>query len=150
MFDRFLRTPRLAVLAAAFAGAAVGACSDDEPTSSARDEAVARLASIPSGDQNADRATLEQVKQTVRDLARGGPCADGSCSVLPLGQKPCGGTAEYVAFCPTNTDVPRIEAAAREVERAERAYNERYNIAFSDCSVAALPACSAQSMGGAK
>ena len=150
MSNRFFRTPRLFVLAAAFAGAAVGACSDDAPTSSARDEAVARLASIPSGNQNADRATLEEVKQTVRDLARGGPCPDGTCAVMPLGQKACGGPGEYVAYCPTNTNVARIEAAAREVDRAEKAYNERYNITASDCSVAALPACSAQSVGGAK
>ena len=45
-------------------------------------------------------------------------------------------------------DPAPLRAAAAEVARAERAYNERYGIVASDCSVATLPACAARPLGG--
>jgi hypothetical protein len=139
MASRLFRTPRRVAFAAALAAAALGACSSSDPTASNRDPAVARLASIPSGNEAADRAALDEVMRRMRALANTDGCANGSCEVIGLGRKPCGGAWEYVAYCPTSTDAAQLRAAAAEVERAERAYNERYGIVASDCSVAPLP-----------
>ncbi len=145
---RFLKTPRLIALAALVAVGAAGCDSNDDPTASSRQAAVAALAGVPSGNANADRAALDQAYQALRTLAKNGPCADGTCEVIPVGEKPCGGTGEWLPYCPTNTDVVALKAAAAEVVRAERAYNERYGLVASDCSVARLPACTARSVGG--
>lgn len=130
---------RSVALAAAIAGPVLLGCSSTETTATARDAAVARLAGIPSGDRSADRAALDEAMRQMRALAHTEGCADGSCAVIGLGAKPCGGPWEYVAYCPTTTDVARLKAAADEVLRAERAYNERYGITASDCSVAPFP-----------
>jgi hypothetical protein len=136
---RRLRTFRTLAAAAALAATAVGACSAGEPTAAVRDAAVARLANIPTGDQAADRAALDEVMRRMRGLASTTGCADGSCEVIGLGRKPCGGPWEYVAYCPTTTDVVQLRAAANEVDRAERAFNERYGMTVSECSVAPYP-----------
>jgi hypothetical protein len=136
---RRLRTFRTLAVAGALAAAAAGACSSGEPTAVARDAAVARLASIPSGDQAADRAALDEVMRRMRSLATTTGCANGSCEVIGLGRKPCGGPWEFVAYCPTTTDVVQLRAAAAEVDRAERAFNERYGMMASDCGVAPYP-----------
>ena len=136
---RSLRMIHTLALGAALAATAVGACSAGEPTAAARDAAVARLANIPSGDQAADRAALDDVMRRMRALANTSGCADGTCAVIGLGRKPCGGPWEYVAYCPTTTDVAQLRAAAAEVDRAERAFNERYGTGVSDCSAAPYP-----------
>jgi hypothetical protein len=141
-FSRFRTTTRLA-LTALVAGAVAGpllGCSAGEPTASTRaSAAVARLANIPTGNQPSDRAALDDAMLRVRAIATTSGCGPGGCEVIGLGAKACGGPREYVAYCPTSTDVTQLKAAAAEVQRAERAYNERYNITVSDCSVAPLP-----------
>ena len=133
--------PTVSALAAAVIGlGAAGACSSGAPTANAPDATIARLDNFPSGNQSADRARLDSLKAVARATAKSGPCADGNCAAIGLGAKPCGGPWEYVTYCPTTTDGARLRAVADEVARAERLFNERYNIA-SDCSVAAEPAC---------
>ena len=141
MSSRCLTIPRALALAASLALSALGACSSGEPTSSTRDGTVVRLANIPSGDRAADRAALDDAIRRARALGTTNGCPGGVCEVVGLGQKPCGGPWEYVAYCPTTDDGARLRAAAAEVLRAERAYNERYGIASADCSVAPLPGC---------
>ena len=147
---RCLRTFRTLAVGAALAATAVGACSAGEPTAAARDAAVARLANIPTGDQAADRAALDDVMRRMRALANTSGCANGTCEVIGLGRKPCGGPWEYVAYCPATTDVVQLRAAAAEVDRAERAFNERYGIGVSECSVAPYPSgsCAARPAAG--
>jgi hypothetical protein len=145
---RFFRTPRLFALAALVAVGGAAGCGSDDPTSSSREAAVAALAGVPSGNATADRSAIDAAYRAVRELAKNGACANGTCEVIPVGEKPCGGAGEWVPYCPTTTDVPALKAAAAEVVRAERAYNERYGIVASDCSVAKLPACTALPAGG--
>ena len=137
---QLFRTSRRLAVAAALAGAALAGCTSAEPTSAARDATVARLANIPTGDVTADRSALDAAMRDVRALAKTDGCGPGGCQVIGIGRKPCGGPWELVSYCPTSTDVTRLRAAAAEVERAERAYNERYGIMASDCSVPSLPA----------
>jgi hypothetical protein len=145
-FQLFRSTRRAALAAfagAALAGGAMTGCSSSAPTATARTGEV-RLNNFPSGIRAADQATLDSLKAVARSLAKSGNCPDGSCGVVSLGAKPCGGTWDYVQYCPTTTDVPRLEAVANEVQRAEVLFNERYGLA-SDCMMAQLPACTAKS-----
>lgn len=120
-----------------FAALAVAACAG-APTS-ARPAGLRILDRLPTGDQSADRAALDSAYRVVRSLAAGGTCADGSCAALPVGAKACGGPSSYVSYCPTSPDAARLRAAADEVTRAERAFNERYGV-MSTCEVTAPPA----------
>jgi hypothetical protein len=145
-FELFRSTRRAALAAfagAALAGGALTACSSSAPTATARPGEV-RLNNFPSGVRVADQSTLDSLKAVARSLAKSANCPDGSCGVVSLGAKPCGGPWEYVQYCPTTTDVPRLEAVANEVQRAEVLFNERYGLA-SDCMMAQLPACTAKS-----
>jgi hypothetical protein len=128
------RTSALAVLTAAL----VAACSGS-PTGTAARSDLRVIDRVPSGNQAADRAALDSAYRAVRALAAPGPCANGACTALPLGAKPCGGPWAYVSYCPTSPDAERLRAMAAELARVERAYNERYSVA-STCDLAAEPA----------
>jgi hypothetical protein len=138
---RFRSAPLPAATLAAVAMLTLGgalACSSQTATSADRSALVARLAGIPSGNEASDRATLDEVRARARALASTTGCTTGTCEVLGLGQKPCGGPWEYVAYCPTTTDGTALRAAATELARVERAFNERYGV-VSDCSVTPYP-----------
>ena len=142
-FDSMRRAALAAVAGAALAGGAVTACSSSAPTATAQPGAV-RLNDFPSGNRTIDQSRLDSLKAVARSLAKSANCPDGSCGVVALGAKPCGGPWEYVQFCPTTTDVQRLEAVANEVQRAEVMFTERYGL-VSDCMMAQLPACTARS-----
>ena len=127
----------LAALAMLTLGGAL-ACSSQGATAVDRTALVARLAGIPSGNEAADRAALNEVRARARSLASISGCTAATCEVLGLGQKPCGGPWEYVAYCPTTTDGTALRAAAAELGRVERAFNERYGV-VSDCSMVPYP-----------
>jgi hypothetical protein len=128
------RTSVLAALTAALVVACAGS-----PTGTAARADLRVIDRVPSGNQAADRAALDSAYRAVRALAAPGPCADGNCTALPLGAKPCGGPWEYVSYCPTSSDAERLRGMAAELARVERAYNERYGVA-STCDVAVAPA----------
>lgn len=120
------------------AAALVAACSSP-PTSAGDVVAGLRLDRLPTGDQTADRAALDSAGRAIQALAGSGKCADGACAALAVGAKPCGGPWSYVSYCPTSPDAERLRTLAAELQRAERAYNERYSVA-STCDLATPPA----------
>jgi hypothetical protein len=128
------RTSALAALTAAL----VAACAGSPTGTTARSD-LRVIDRVPSGNQSADRAALDSAYRAIRTLAAPGSCADGACTALPLGAKPCGGPWAYVSYCPTSPDAERLRGMAAELARVERAYNERYGIA-STCDVTAAPA----------
>ena len=57
---------------------------------------------------------------------------------MPVGVKGCGGPRDFVVYCATATDTAALTRKLDELARAERAYNERYEIA-SDCALQVAP-----------
>lgn len=91
------------------------------------------------GDQEWDQAVLDQLGRDARSIANAEGCADvGSCRTAPLGVKACGGPREYVVYCVATTDTVALFRKLEELARAERAFNERYQIA-STCEFRVEP-----------
>lgn len=92
-----------------------------------------------TGDQEWDKAVIDQIERDARKLAIADGCTDaGACRVAAVGVKACGGPRHYVAYCATATDTAALFAKLEELARAERAYNTRYEI-MSTCEFREAP-----------
>lgn len=100
-----------------------------------------RLEPLPpaSPDAASSDAAVARLEREARALARTSGCsAAAGCRVAPLGARPCGGPRAYVAYCRATTDSARLFAKLAELERAERAANDRSG-AVSICSLVTEP-----------
>jgi hypothetical protein len=104
--------------------------------------------------QDVDQAALDRLTREVKALARADGCtAANQCRTLPIGARPCGGPEEFVVYCPRTTDVAALERKAAELERAQKAFNEKSGL-MSTCEMRMPPrvvhvggACRAANVG---
>lgn len=99
-----------------------------------------RLGQPLSGDLEADRAHLRRLEARAGALAGATGCALAAtaCTAAPVGAKACGGPRYHLPFCPLGTDLPALNATLADIERFERALNERYGLG-SDCAYESPP-----------
>jgi hypothetical protein len=88
---------------------------------------------------DAERAALERLRREARALVRADGCtAVAQCSVLPLGERACGGPEEYLVYCARTTDVPALRRKADAFTRAQRAYDAKHEV-ISTCEYRIAP-----------
>ncbi|MBS1153804.1 MAG: hypothetical protein H6Q89_5502 [Myxococcaceae bacterium] len=67
---------------------------------------------------------VDALKREARALCKPAGCTEvAQCKVLPLGSKPCGGPTEFLVCCAKSTDLPALEAKAKQASEAEQAKN---------------------------
>ena len=81
---------------------------------------------------------LSLLKAEIETLANASVCNEASeCKFIALGSKPCGGPWSYLIYT-TSIDVEKLEAAVKDYNQKEAAFNIKWGIA-SDCSFALQP-----------
>ena len=91
-----------------------------------------------------DTARLAQLERDARALVRSTECgAASSCRTAPLGWRACGGPRDYVVYCAATTDTVALLRKLDELERAEKAYNEREGM-VSTCEMRLPPSVGLQ------
>lgn len=83
-------------------------------------------------------AQLSLSKAEIEALANTSVCNETSeCKFIALGSKPCGGPWSYLVYT-TSIDVEQLEAAVKDYNQKEAAFNIKWGIA-SDCALALQP-----------
>jgi hypothetical protein len=100
----------------------------------------------PPATPDTETAAIERIKREAHAIARVGGCTAASeCKTIGIGVKACGGPEDYIVYCPKSTDVPALERKVAEVERAQKAYNEKHQM-MSTCEYRTPP--NTQLVGG--
>lgn len=127
------------VLLLALAGAACAFPGSKQADSTPADSPGVSVPVRPVGDQEWDKSIIDQLERDARKLANADGCRDaGSCRTAPVGVKACGGPRDYIVYCATATDSVALFRKLDELARAERAYNEKYDI-MSTCELRTPP-----------
>src|SRR5882672_7586613 len=85
---------------------------------------------VLTGDQKADWAQIVAIEDAAKALVKTDGCSSaGECRTAPVGSKACGGPRYYLVYCSRTTDSVALFKKLDAVTNAERAYNQRYNIA---------------------
>jgi hypothetical protein len=81
-------------------------------------------------DQQAiDWDAILKLEAEAKALVRASGCStDDQCRTAPVGSRGCGGPRYYLTYCARSTDSVALFRKLREVENAERAFNEKYKI----------------------
>jgi len=83
-----------------------------------------------TGDQKADWAQIVALEDQAKALVKANGCSSaGQCRTAPVGSRACGGPRYYMVYCSLTTDSAALFKRLDAVANAERAYNQRYNIA---------------------
>jgi hypothetical protein len=83
-----------------------------------------------TGDQKADWAQIVSLEDQAKALVRADGCSSAAqCRTAAVGSKACGGPRYYLVYCSKTTDSAALSRKLDAVASAERAYNQRYNIA---------------------
>ena len=127
---------RLAPLLAALL---LAACGGGGGVTTEPGDSQLRVAPGLSGTLEQDRAELQRLDAAAAALASAEGCSDAaSCATIAVGAKACGGPRHYLTYCRLTTDEDRLRRQVAEIERFERAMNERYGLA-STCEFVAPP-----------
>jgi len=79
--------------------------------------------------QTVDWDAILKLEAEAKALVRASGCtADDQCRTAPVGSRGCGGPRYYLTYCARSTDSVALFRKLREVENAERAFNEKYKI----------------------
>ncbi|HEY0972658.1 MAG TPA: hypothetical protein VGE02_16940 [Gemmatimonadales bacterium] len=107
----------------------LGACRAEPVDPSGNPRSGNPRAARLTGDQEADRATLQRLDGEAADIARTDGCSSAAeCRSAPVGVRACGGPRHYLPYCPATTDEAALNRKLAEIEEFERAFNERYRI----------------------
>jgi hypothetical protein len=83
-----------------------------------------------TGDQKADWAQIVALEDRAKALVKADGCSSAAqCRTAPVGSRACGGPRYYLVYCSQTTDSAALFQKLEAVASAERAYNQRYNIA---------------------
>lgn len=83
-----------------------------------------------TGDQKADWAQIVALEDQAKALVKADGCSSAAqCRTAPVGSRACGGPRYYLVYCSQTTDSAALFQKLDAVASAERAYNQRYNIA---------------------
>jgi hypothetical protein len=78
-------------------------------------------ASSPSGDPR-----VAQLEREARAIAKTTGCTRADeCRTAPVGVRACGGPRSYIVYCAATTDTVALFRKLRELEKVEKAYNEK-------------------------
>lgn len=80
-------------------------------------------------------ALRQQIDVEVGDAEAG---AAAACRVMPMGHKPCGGPATYLAYSTEASDEERLRALTARYTALQRARNEELGL-MSDCAMTPEP-----------
>jgi hypothetical protein len=118
-----MRSTVLAITASLLA-----ACTQPPPTNAARGAPDAPTFSL-TGDREADWASILRIEEQAKTLIKADGCTSADqCRTAPVGSRGCGGPRYYLVYCARTTDSAALYRKLAEVEAAERAYNERYQV----------------------
>ena len=85
---------------------------------------------VLTGDQKADWAQIVALEDQAKALVKADGCGSAAqCRTAPVGSRACGGPRYYLVYCSRTTDSAALFQKLDAVASAERAYNQRYNIA---------------------
>jgi hypothetical protein len=85
---------------------------------------------VLTGDQKADWAQIIALEDQAKAVVKASGCTSATqCRAAPVGSRACGGPRYYLAYCSLTTDSAALFHKLDAVANAERAYNQRYNIA---------------------
>lgn len=88
--------------------------------------------------QSSPQDLYAQIQQTAN--AEG--CTSVSdCALLPIGNKPCGGPEDYMAYSTTNSDVAKLKELGQQYTEQRRQYNKENQI-IGTCVVTPKPGLS--------
>ena len=91
-----------------------------------------------------DTTRLAQFEREAHALVRTAGCnAASSCRTAPVGSRGCGGPRDYLVYCASSTDTVALLRKLEELERAEKAYNEREGM-VSTCEMRLPPSVALQ------
>jgi hypothetical protein len=90
--------------------------------------------------QGIDWDAILKLEAEAKALVTASGCSrDDQCRTAPVGSRGCGGPRYYLTYCARSTDSLALFRKLREVENAERAFNEKYKIG-STCEFRMPPA----------
>ncbi len=82
---------------------------------------------------------LNTTQQQIQTIIGDASCENPSqCRVLPIGSRPCGGPAKYIAYSILNTDVKRLKVLAQQHRVTQRQIN-RIKKLVSTCEMVLQP-----------
>lgn len=116
---------------------ACAACSTkaSDPQAAAPGASAADSVAAPvSAESGSD--TLAQIRARI---GKAECTSDNQCQVLPIGARPCGGPASYLAWSNAKGDGAELQALAERHRNEQRAQNTRSGM-ISDCRAIAPPA----------
>lgn len=115
---------------------ACAACTTRADAPGAAPAAQPATPAAPTASAPATADTLAQIK----DLIGKAECAsDSQCQILPIGARPCGGPASYLAWSTAKTSSSEIQALADRYRNEQQERNARSGM-VSDCRAIAPPA----------
>jgi hypothetical protein len=92
-----------------------------------------------TGDQKADWAQIVALEDQAKALVKADGCSSAAqCRTAPVGSRACGGPRYYLVYCSQTTDSAALFQKLDAVAKAERAYNEHYQI-VSTCEFRVPP-----------
>jgi hypothetical protein len=97
-------------------------------------------ASRPAAPVAAPAPTQPDTLTQIKDLIGKAECSsDNQCQILPIGARPCGGPASYLAWSTARTPSGDIQALADRFRAEQQERNARSGM-VSDCRAIAPPA----------
>jgi hypothetical protein len=98
----------------------------DKPVTISPREPGAEVPPSTGADLSGDQARIAQLEREARALAKTTGCSSASaCRTAPVGARACGGPRSYIVYCAASTDTVALFRKLRELEQAEKAYNEK-------------------------
>jgi len=89
--------------------------------------------------QDADWKAIEKLEAEAKAVAHVEGCAvSADCRTAPVGSRACGGPRYYLPYCAKTTDSVALFDKLDAVSKAERAWNQRYQMA-STCEMRMPP-----------
>lgn len=97
-------------------------------------------ASQPAAPVGAPATSQPDTLAQIKDLIGKAECSsDSQCQILPIGARPCGGPASYLAWSTAKTSSSEIQALADRFRAEQQERNARSGM-VSDCRAIAPPA----------
>jgi hypothetical protein len=78
------------------------------------------------GPASGEQGRIAQMEREARAIAKTTGCSTASaCRTAPVGIRACGGPRSYIVYCAASTDTAALFRKLRDLEKAEKAYNEK-------------------------
>lgn len=130
---------RKLILLSLLACAACTTQADESATSAATSAATPRAAQPATPVTAPAPATAGTLGQITSLIGKAQCTSDQQCQVLPVGARPCGGPASYLAWSNAKTSGNELQALAERYRSEQQANNTRSGM-VSDCRAIAPPA----------